>query len=128
LSQQDFEGAFPHLINGYDTYSENLPDIINRIASDDIHKDFPLSKKQNARILFNQIDFAKLVTGTFVTLPIGYEFPRGTKYLSLKWIEEEKCFEICSHSSFLFLDSNRIKAISDAFEIELGFPAHWQQV
>jgi hypothetical protein len=45
--------------------------------------------------------------------------------LLIRWEEEGKHFKLLSYDEFIFLDTKRIKLISDFFEKELGFPATW---
>jgi hypothetical protein len=106
-------------------------DITNRLISENLQEIYPLSRKQNLKINFNYFVLPRLIRGySFTELKLSFsEFIPMNKTknftLLIKWDEGIKQFKILSYDDFLFLDSERLKLISDCFEKELGYPATW---
>jgi hypothetical protein len=103
-------------------------DISNRLISDDLQETYPLAKKQDLEINFKYFELPRLIRGySFTDLKLTFNALKNEIPFTLliRWEEEGKQFKILSYDEFIFLDTKRIKLISDCFEKELGFPATW---
>jgi hypothetical protein len=112
--------------------SSSLPlhisiEILDRMLNDGLDKNYFLTTKQNFSFVLNKSNLVRLISGyaidSFVDFPVSNHTSNFN--FTLQWDGLEKKFNLFSFGDYLFLDSARLKSVSENFEKELGFPVHW---
>jgi hypothetical protein len=106
-------------------------EVLDRLLTVNLHKEFPLTKKQEIKFEFKRSDFSELLSGNSIYSLVNFTEEKEDKmghFCYLQWDENEKNFSLFSNGNFLFFDSERMKLISNAFEEKLGFPVYWRPI
>jgi hypothetical protein len=102
-------------------------EILDRMLNDGLDSKYFLTTKQNISFSFNKSKMIQLLSGYSIDSYVQFADSKhpGNFNFTLQWNETEKMFNLFSFGDFLYLDSSRLKSISEVFEKELGFPVQW---